>query len=79
VRDEPIHDFFEDELIPDSMTLVLDAEGRLSIKHNKNGMIPSHSSSSLLIHRIKRTLKGLVVVARRQIELLHSFFSRRRE
>jgi hypothetical protein len=35
VSDELMHDFFEDELIPDSLTLVLDAQGHLSIKHHK--------------------------------------------
>jgi hypothetical protein len=44
VRDEPIHNFFKDELIPDSLTLVLDAEGHLPIKHHKNKMTTSHPS-----------------------------------
>jgi hypothetical protein len=35
VRDELIHDFFEDEVIPDSLTLILDAEGHLLTKHKK--------------------------------------------
>jgi hypothetical protein len=35
VRNEFIYDFFEDELILDSLMLILDAEGRLSIKHHK--------------------------------------------
>jgi hypothetical protein len=35
VREEPIHDYFEDELISDFLTLVLDAQGHLSIKHHK--------------------------------------------
>jgi hypothetical protein len=35
VRDELIHDFFKDELIPDSLTLVLNANDYLPNKHHK--------------------------------------------
>jgi hypothetical protein len=55
VRDELIHDFFEDKLIPNFLTLVLDAEGLLLIKHHKKW---DDSVPSLLIHRTKHTLKG---------------------
>jgi hypothetical protein len=52
VRDELIYDFFEDEIIPDSLTLVPDAEGRLPTKHHKkwDDYIPS------LIQWTKHTL-----------------------
>jgi hypothetical protein len=58
VRDEHIHDIFKGEFILDFLTLVLDTEDHLSIKHHKNGMTSSHPSSSLLIHRTKHTLSA---------------------
>jgi hypothetical protein len=52
MMDKLIHDFFEDEFIPDFLTLVLDAECRLPIKHHKKWddpvpslFIPPHPSN----------------------------------
>jgi hypothetical protein len=53
VRDDLIHAFFEDEPIPDCLTLILDIEGCLSIKHHKklDDLVPSPK-----LHPTKHTL-----------------------
>jgi hypothetical protein len=42
---ELIHDFFEEELVSNSLMLIPNADGRLPTKHHKK-MIPSHPFSS---------------------------------
>jgi hypothetical protein len=49
VKDELIHDFFEDELIPDCLTLSIVSESNTI----KNGM----TITSLLIHQTKYTIR----------------------
>jgi hypothetical protein len=53
VNDKLIHDFFKDEVLPDSLCSFLMLR-TASQSNTKNRMTPSHLSLSLLIHQTKR-------------------------